>query len=77
MMKDEKHKNLSVNQKLVDETCDFLKISGWSFGWCLVMENEDEFWQVDAHRGDIHLVARDKILGLALSKLKTSILGMN
>jgi len=77
MMKDEKHRNPSVNQKLVDEVCNFLKVSGWSFGWCLVMENENEFWQADAHRGEIHLVARDRNLGVALTKLRASILGMN
>ncbi len=69
--------DLKVNQNLVDDVCNFFQISGWSFGWCLVMEDGEEFWQADTFRGDIRLVARDKVLGLALLKLKFSIFRMN
>lgn len=68
---------IEINQNIVDEVCEFLKISGWSFGWCIVEENEVEFWQADASRGDIHFVARGKSLGHALLKLKSSILSVN
>lgn len=68
---------LEINQNVVDEVCDFLKISGWSFGWCVAEENEEEFWQADASGGEIHFVARGKSLGIALLKLKSSILSVN
>jgi len=68
---------IEINQNVVDEVCGFLKMSGWSFGWCVVEENEKEFWQADASRGEIHFVGRGKSLGQALLKLKSSILSVN
>lgn len=68
---------LEINQNVVDDVCGFLKISGWSFGWYVVEENGEEFWQADASRGEIHFVARESSLGKALLNLKNCILRMN
>jgi len=68
---------IEINQNIVDEVCGFLKMSGWSFGWCIVEENEKELWQADASRGEIHIVSRGKSLGQVLLKLKSSILRLN
>ena len=66
-----------IKHNLVDEASSFLQAAGWSFGWYMVEEDGVEFWQADASKGDVSLIARSKVLGLALLQLKNKILGMN
>lgn len=59
----------------IDHTvCDFLKAHGWSFGWVYV---EDECWKVDAVKGETRLVAKDRVLVDALSKIRDAVLALN
>jgi hypothetical protein len=50
----------------VDECCDRLRRSGWSFGWCSVAGPEGERFLVDKHNGENALHAEAATLGEAL-----------
>jgi hypothetical protein len=47
----------------VDECCDRLRRSGWSFGWCSVARpGGAERWLVDGHNGENALRAEGELL---------------
>jgi hypothetical protein len=50
----------------VDECCDRLRRSGWSFGWCSVDRPEGELFQVDGTNGENALRAEAASLAGAL-----------
>jgi hypothetical protein len=56
-----------LRQTEVDECCDRLRRSGWSFGWCSVARpGEGESWLVDGHNGENALRAEARTLAEAL-----------
>ena len=68
---------MSEPQNDFDTITKYLQTAGWTFGWCMIEEDGQDFWLADARKGDVHVSAKAKVLEVALLALKSKVIGMN